>query len=94
MDLPHNRLIAGDTLIGDERHGWYSYGPRVVLNDTDVDSPQPGQLPHFWGVYQWNEEYNAWDWIIDVSSKESARGVARKLFFNPDYQPDPEEIAT
>jgi len=80
MNLPHNRLLAGDTLIGDLDHGWYSYGPRVMLNDSDAGSPHPWQTPQFWGVYRWcPDDGGTWEWVIDVNSLENARGVARRL---------------
>jgi len=93
MIHPRNRLIAGDTLVGDDKHGWYCFGPRVMVSDVDVDFPKPGQEPQFWGVYRWLTDEEEWRWMIDVSRKEDARGLARNLLLNPDYQPEPEQIA-
>jgi len=93
MNHPKNRLIAGDTLVGAENTGWYSYGPRVMRNDEDVDTPDEGEAPQFWGVYRWLPDAGKWRWVIDVSRMENARGLVRNLLLNPDYQPEPEQIA-
>jgi len=90
---PPNHSKWCDTIVGDEQHGWYSYGPRIMLNDVDVDTPEPGQDAQFWGVYRWLEDDMEWRWIIDVSRKEDAREIARNLLLNPNYQPEPEQIA-
>jgi len=82
-----------DTIIGDERHGWYCFGPRIMVSDVDVDVPLNGAAPQFWGVYRWLADELEWEWIIDMSRKEDARGLARRLLLNPDYQPEPEHIA-
>jgi len=87
----HNKYC--DTIVGDERRGWYSFGPRVMRGDVDVDIPEPGESPEFWGVYRWLEDDMEWRWIIDVSRKEDARWLARTLLLAPDYQPEPEQIA-
>jgi len=90
---PPNHFPSTDTVVGDERHGWYSFGPRVMCDDGVVDVPNPGEDPQFWGVYRWLEDDMEWRWIIDVSRKEDARGLARNLLLNPNYQPEPEQIA-
>jgi len=94
MNHPENRLIAGDTLVGDEHTGWYSWGPRVMRTDVDVDSPREGGAPQFWGVYRWlPEDGGEWRWMFDVSRMEDARELAGRLLLDPDYQPEPEQIA-
>jgi len=90
---PPKHFPSTDTVVGDERNGWYCFGPRVMLNNVDVDTPKPGQDPQFWGVYRWLEDEEEWRWIIDVSRKKDVRGLTRNLLLNPDYQPEPEQIA-
>jgi len=92
MHHPTQRLIPGDTILGDDSTGWYSYGPRVLRGASDVETPAEGEAPQFWGVYRWLPDDREWRWVIDVSRREEARALARRLLLNPDYQPEPEAI--
>jgi len=83
---------ASDTVIGDAERGWYSYGPRVMVSDVDVDIPKPGEAPQFWGIYRWVLGEGQWHWILDVSRKARARALVRNLLINPEYTPEPEDI--
>jgi len=94
MNHPEHRLIAGDTLIGDDSTCWYTWGPRVMRGDVDVDSPREGEEPQFWGVYRWLwEDGGEWRWVMDASCEQDAQASAWKLLLNPDFQPEPEQIA-
>jgi len=85
-------LPASDTVTGDHERGWYSYGPRVLRNDLDVEPPDEGEPPAFWGVYRWNPSARIWEHVIDVSRQTSARRMANRLRYNPNYTPEPMEI--
>lgn len=74
---------AHDTLVGFAPH-FTSYGPRVdeiyhdAILSTDrrhIRVPNPGEEPHFWGVYRWDPDTH-WHWIADCASEEIAYRLA------------------
>jgi len=85
-------LPASDTMTGDSERGWYSYGPRVLRDDYEVEPPYEGETPAFWGIYRWNQLGHMWYHIIDVAHAHSARRIVNRLRYNPNYTPEPMEI--
>jgi len=91
MNTP--RHPASDVVIGNEVSGWYSYGPRIWIDADTVDAPKDGEAPQFWSVYRWLPDDEEWRWIIDIRRMEDARSLTRRLVLDPNYQPEPEQVA-
>lgn len=67
---------AGDTLFSKADGVYYSYGPRVNIDDndqSDVGPPAEGQEPQFYGVYLWRGETDRWGWVADLPSVEAVQ---------------------